>query len=247
MKSSIHNDAYLDKKNNVHYIPKHEDNKILETESNKETSGRENKRSSYNQYKGVHYKKEKQVRYFEHGAHFKYQELHDILNSLIKVEAETNCETANMTNSNNTKIKFDNDEHSMKFNKSNLKNDPQLKEISNKSGYQQFELSKDQPKSKTQSSLQFYNNYNAEKTNTLLIRDEENSNNTGQVNSNNMYSHISSKIKQTFNSGAEKEKEKKATILPPINQKIQNLEYVTSKIDTGLKSFAPIKKGKYKR
>jgi hypothetical protein len=246
MKSSIHNDAFLDKKNNVHYSRlnnnKDADNKTLETESNKELSEREQKKKKYTEYKGVHYKKEKSVRYYEHGAHFKYQELVDILNSLLKVEAETNCETANFTNNNNTKILFSLNPNESKSNKSMKMNE---KEDFKKTNY--AESNKD-INNKNQSSLLLQSNLKSSNiNNNLLIQDDENIKfrKSGPVN-NNPYSNITSKVKQAFNLGSEaKEKEKKTAVLPPINQKIQNLEFVTSKIDTGLKSLAPLKKGKF--
>lgn len=242
MKSSIHNDSFLDKKNNVHYNQltsnKDADNKMLDTESNKEISEREQKKKKYTEYKGVHYKKEKSVRYYEHGAHFKYQELYDILNSLLKVEAETNCETANFTNNNSTKVIFSHQTNEFKSNANIKLNDNEDLKNTNYN-----ESNKD--KSYNQSSLLLQNNFKSINKNNLTIQDEENIKfrKSGLVN-NNPYSNITSKVKQAFNIGSDiKEKEKKSAILPPINQKIQNLEYVTSKIDTGLKSLITTKKG----
>lgn len=60
---------------------------------------KENKRELL-EFKGVHYKKEKQIPNYEGGAHFRYDELCDILNKLIKADPETNCETAMLTKSN---------------------------------------------------------------------------------------------------------------------------------------------------
>jgi hypothetical protein len=253
MKSSIHNDSYLDKKNKVHYSQLNnnkEDNQLIDTESNKVSERvQERKEKRYTEYKGVHYKKEKSVRYYEHGAHFKYQELYDILNSLLKVEIETNCETANFTDSNNTKTIFTENPYQNKTNKS-----IKFKEKDESKNENKLENNKES--SKIQSSLLLPTNLKSNinnLNNNLLIKDEENIKfrKSGPVNTNhisnnnnlNPYNNIQSKVKQAFNLGEVKEKEKKITVLPPINQKIQNLELVTSKIDTGLKSYVPIKKG----
>lgn len=116
MKSHIYNDTKLDKDNDVQFKQLNEKRDLKDfdhfdkfDDNNKKKSSsdlRKKTKKDLLEYKGVHYKKDKKVEYHEHGAHFKYQELYDILNSLLKEEAETNCETANFSIANNTKEKL---------------------------------------------------------------------------------------------------------------------------------------------
>lgn len=76
-----------------------------ERTENKHKNNKKQSKKNLRDFKGVHYNKEKQVKYFEHGAHFKYEDLYNILESLSrKQNQESNLETAALTYSHTLKV-----------------------------------------------------------------------------------------------------------------------------------------------
>eukprot|EP00340_Litonotus_pictus_P001897 CAMPEP_0170520834 /NCGR_PEP_ID=MMETSP0209-20121228/6164_1 /TAXON_ID=665100 ORGANISM="Litonotus pictus, Strain P1" /NCGR_SAMPLE_ID=MMETSP0209 /ASSEMBLY_ACC=CAM_ASM_000301 /LENGTH=310 /DNA_ID=CAMNT_0010807393 /DNA_START=98 /DNA_END=1030 /DNA_ORIENTATION=+ len=199
------------------------------------------------EYKGIHYKKEKQIRYYEHGAHFKYVELYDILNGLIKQEAETNCETANFSVTNNSNAKLTHVEKveeedltgiNKASNEGKNKSNNQLKEIGNITGKSKIYTLNKSNKDFSKHSVIGAIGHNSENT----LRNASNYN-VIKPNYNKDFTHIQSQYSQAkIGANLNKDKDRKSIVLPPINQKLENLEIVPAKIDTGLKGAQSHKK-----
>lgn len=186
------------------------------------------------QYKGIHFKQEKQLKLYEHGAHFKYQELYNILNSLVnKQELEigsTNHSSVGNLHSLIEKNEGGNNNINKISNKSKNNNNVDDIDGNNKEslGYNKY----------TKENKTFVNNHKLEK-------------NTEDIHNSNYKTQLLNKKSKTLDKNTELiETNKnrleliKSNILPPINKKIENLEYVKSKIDTGIKGPAIKKVGK---
>lgn len=248
------------------------------------------KSNKHIEYKGVHYNKEKQIRYYEFGAHFKYQELYDILLKLTQSEGEaTNCDTASLTNkinekfilsdkhrddkktSSNEVIKISKSpkdsfgdivltdeerENDAKRNskasnnkiKSNLNSNKNIPEVKHKS------ITENGKKKTNKDSLPFLiNNTNSgnnfakpsismttQKLNKIVSSVDKNQ--IKKSNINTSFGNVESKV-HNWNSIPVKQDKAKSTVV--FKKPIENPDSILPKIDTGLKSIAPLKKGKY--
>jgi len=222
----LKNDFQLDKQNDVHYGQRRE----TELEEDKKNSYRKTKeqenessRKNVKNYKGVHYKKEKQVRYYEHGAHFKYQELYDILSKLVG-EPDTNCETVEISQTN-TKTKF-----SLKSLETTKKDSKKTNKHSSTQNNLELKETIDNNKNISIVNQNKYNSTNASNSNKGIFKGIKPS--QPSILENFTYESEYSQKKISLN---QPENKKSSIILPPINKKIENLEFVKSKIDTGLK------------
>ena len=259
MTSNISNTKALDKANNVKLQQMSDKNNNKDYDNNeKDKSSIEQKTKKSNRdlldYKGVHYKTDKSIKYYEFGAHFKYQELYDILNGLLaKSEAETNCETANFTVSDKNKIPVNLISSDKQINKvesqkppiiqdSGQKTGTQLAAINNKNKLYMLNVSGKDFKSHGATSdsininhqINYFNDLEKDKReiSTIIQNDKGYLKNIDKIQSQYAQSKllVVNKEKKNVNS------------LPPINQKIETLEFVTSKIDTGLKNIKkPVK------
>ena len=165
-------------------------------------------------YKGVHYKKEKQVMYHEHGAHFKYNDLCDILNKLlVQNEAEnTNCETAVLTVSK--QFVSDKEVHSIKeSNIIKVTKDERFEKINNNNAHNKDITNipnKDRFDNNMQTIIIPDSSKNISKKSINII--SENNSNSNNTNSNK---NIISLNKQSYNINS----------TPTVNQKSSNINF----------------------
>ncbi len=263
----------------------------------KEKHSKPKKRSNKHiEYKGVHYNKEKQVRYYEFNAHFKYQELYDILFNLNKAEAEaTNCDTASLTNRNNEKFISQNElrnnkktssDEIIKISKKNTKspkdsfgdivitdeetdnNAKRISKVSNSNDkvinnnlysnknikeLKHLQINKDSTNkvsnknsipvianmTNTENNIAYPNiNTASQKINKVISSVEQNKKLKNNINQS--FGNIESKI-NNWNSIPIKQDKTKSTIIS--KKPIENPESILPKINTGLKTLAPMKRG----
>lgn len=216
---------------------KHINNKNLNEDEEfskpKKTTNNIPNKESILSYKGIHFKQEKQLKLYEHGAHFKYQELYNILNSLVgKQEMEIGSTSHSSVGNLHSLIdKGENKNENMS--KMDHRSNKSLKDDNNNENdlYKNNKFTKE---NKT-----FVNNHKYERD----VNNVDRTNNKTQLM--NKKSKTLDRNMELIDGNKNKLDPIKNNILPPINKKIENLEFVKSKIDTGIKGSAIKKVGKF--